>query len=160
MKQEKIKELITPNFSDSIVEIKDQTLTIEREALLPVCKFLHENKETYFDMLSCITGIDNGLEENSMEVIYTLYSIYFDYKLSLKVVLNREDPIIDSVSLIWKAAVWHERETYDLFGIQFNNHPDLRRILMPNDWQGYPLRKDYQEQESYHGIPVKWENRK
>lgn len=124
--------------------------------LLPVCKTLHEDPSTYFDMLSCVTGIDNGVETNTMEIAYNLYSIPFNLHLMLKVMLPRENPVVESVSSIWKTADWLEREVFDMYGIHFNNHPDLRRILMPADWEGYPLRKDYKHQELYRNIKVEY----
>jgi NADH-quinone oxidoreductase subunit C len=105
-------------------------------------------------MLSCLTGIDNGPEAATMEVVYNLYSIPFDHHLMIKVILPRENPEIDSVIRIWKTADWHEREIFDMYGIKFISHPDLRRILMPADWQGYPLRKDYKQQEYYRDIKL------
>ena len=107
-------------------------------------------------MLSCVTGVDNGPDVGTMEVIYNLYSIPFNHHLMIKVMLPRELPVIESVSHIWKTAEWHEREVYDLFGIKFNNHPDLRRILLPADWEGFPLRKDYKHQDYYRGIRVEY----
>lgn len=124
--------------------------------LLPVCKTLHEHPSIYFDMLSCITGIDNGVEANTMEIAYNIYSIPFNLHLMLKVMLPRENPVVESVSSIWKSADWLEREVFDMYGIIFNNHPDLRRILMPADWEGYPLRKDYKHQERYRNIKVEY----
>lgn len=116
--------------------------------------FRHEN--TYFDMLSCITGVDNGEQAATMEVVYNLYSIPFNHHLMVKVLLPREKPEIESVCHIWKTANWQEREIYDMYGIQFQNHPDLRRILMPADWEGYPLRKDYKHQAYYRDIKVEY----
>jgi NADH-quinone oxidoreductase subunit C len=107
-------------------------------------------------MLSCVTGIDNGPEAGTMEVIYNLYSIPFNRSLMLKVILPRDQAEMESVCGVWKGANWLEREVYDMFGIHFKNHPDLRRILMPADWEGYPLRKDYQHQELYRDIQVKY----
>lgn len=92
-----------------------------------------------------------------MEVIYHLYSIPHDESLAIKVVLDRQAPIVESVVDIWATANWLERETYDLLGIRFSNHPDMRRILLPNDWEGHPLRKDYEAQEAYHGLTVKYD---
>ena len=89
-------------------------------------------------------------------MLYHLYSIPHDIHLALKVELDRTKPEVDSVTEIWKTADWHEREAYDLLGIHFKNHPDLRRILLPDDWEGHPLRKDYVEQEKYHEIKVKY----
>ncbi len=138
-------------------EIKNTTplsLSIDVSALILVCEQLYKNPETYFDMLTCVTGVDNGPEGNTMEVIYQLYSIPFNHSLMLKVILPRENPEIESVTPIWKSANWLEREVFDMFGIVFKNHPDLRRILMPADWKGYPLRKDYKHEEMYRGIKI------
>ena len=132
-----------------------KALRIDPQDLVPLCCAQHQDPATYFDMLSCITGIDNG-PEAAMEVAYNLYSIPFDHHLMVKVSLNRENPSIDSISSIWRTAEWHEREVYDMFGISFNNHPDLRRILLPADWEGYPLRKDYKQQEYYRDIKVEY----
>jgi NADH-quinone oxidoreductase subunit C len=136
-------------------------LTIAKDKLVDICLELHTNSQTYFDLLSCISGIDNGPDKGTMEVIYHLYSIPFNHSLVLRVELPRskegEGAIeIPSVTTIWKTAYWHEREAYDMFGVIFKGHPDLRRILLPADWEGYPLRKDYKEQEYYHGIKVRY----
>ncbi len=131
-------------------------------AIAEVCKTLHTREKTYFDQLSCITGLDNGPEAGTMEVVYNLYSIPYNLHLSLKVELPRnnsnEEPLpeLPTVAGIWRTADWHEREVFDLLGIRFTGHPDLRRILLPADWEGYPLRKDYREQEYYHGIKVRF----
>ena len=127
---------------------------IDSSDLLLVCEQLYRNPESYFDMLSCITGVDNGSEANTMEVIYQLYSIPFNHSPMLKVVVPRENPEVESITSIWKSANWLEREVFDMFGIVFKNHPDLRRILMPADWNGYPLRKDYKHEETYRGIKI------
>jgi NADH-quinone oxidoreductase subunit C len=129
--------------------------TIAPEHIHDVCQLLHGNAATYFDHLACLSGIDNGPEAGSMEVIYTLYSIPNDTHLTLKVLLDRSKPEVDSVADIWRGANWHEREAFDLFGITFSNHPDLRRILLPADWVGYPMRKDYVEDTTYHGLTIK-----
>lgn len=131
-------------------------LVIKSEVLLSVCNQLHKNPSTYFDMLSCITGIDNGPEAGTMEVIYHLYSIPFNQSMALKVMLPRENPEVESVTTIWKSANWLEREVFDMFGIVFKNHPDLRRILLPADWKGFPLRKDYKHEEYYRGVKVEY----
>lgn len=133
-----------------------KAIVIPAKDILKVCTELHQNPETYFDMLSCLTGIDNGPQVNTMEVVYNLYSIPFNIHLMLKVVLSRENPVIDSVTSIWRTADWHEREAFDMYGITFEGHPDLRRILMPADWEGFPLRKDYVHQEYYRDVKVKY----
>ena len=159
------KELIINQFGQDIVLAEDLTalqysISIAPSHIAEVAQFLHENETCFFDLLSCITAIDNGPTANTMQVIYNLYSIVYEHSLMLKVMLPRQEadgslPKINSVSHIWKTANWHEREAFDLLGIDFVNHPDLRRILLPEDWQGHPLRKDYVEQEIYHGIQVK-----
>jgi NADH-quinone oxidoreductase subunit C len=131
------------------------TLVIHADDLLTVLNYLQQNPACYFDQLTCITGVDNGPQANTMEVIYHLYSIPFNQSLVLKVVLDRANPIVESIVAVWQSANWLEREVFDMYGIQFKNHPDLRRILMPADWQGFPLRKDYQEQDTYRGIELK-----
>ena len=131
-------------------------VSIQKEDLLGVAKNLLQNPSTYFDMLSCVTGIDNGTDAGTMEVVYNLYSIPYNHHLMIRVVLPREKPEIESVSSIWKTADWHEREIFDMYGIYFLNHPDLRRILMPADWEGHPLRKDYKHQEYYRDIKVEY----
>lgn len=131
-------------------------IEIEPQNLIQVSQFLHSNENLYFDSLSCITAIDNGIEKNTMEMVYNFYSIPNHYFFCIKVILDRNNPKIESLSSIWKTANWHEREAFDLLGISVINHPDLRRILNPQDWEGHPLRKDYQVQEYYHDIKVKY----
>lgn len=145
--------------SYEVTEITNSTplgVIIKTESLLSVCELLYKNPATYFDMLSCITGIDNGVEAGTMEVIYHLHSIPLNQSLGLKVILPRENPEVESVTTIWKSANWLEREVFDMFGINFKNHPDLRRILMPADWKGYPLRKDYKHEEYYRNIKIEY----
>ena len=152
-----IKDLLQTQFKfEAEWEEELSRLTLPAEQILPVCEFLWKNPATYFDSLSCLTAIDQGPEAGKMEVIYTLYSIPNHLTLHLRVILDRSSPTISSVSSIWRTADWHEREAFDLLGIQFSGHPDLRRILLPEDWEGHPLRKDYVEQSKYHGIQVKY----
>ncbi len=158
----KLKDLVLQQFGESAVLASDDaalqpSLTIAAERIAEVCWFLHENDQTYFDLLECLTAIDNGPSKGTMEVIYHLYSIPYEHALVLKVALTRNQsgeplPVVPSVSHVWRTADWHEREAFDLVGIAFSGHPDLRRILCAADWEGHPLRKDYQLQERYHGI--------
>ncbi len=159
--------LLKDRFGNSIVQKTEQLdglmpiLVILKDDLLKVCSFLYENPDCYYDYLACLTAIDNGTEAGTIDIIYNLYSISHEAKFCLKVVLERNNeneklPEIESVSHIWRTANWHEREAFDLMGIKFLNHPDLRRILMPADWEGYPLRKDYRLQEYYHNIKVEY----
>ncbi len=165
-----LKALLVQTFGANVIidenaQAIQPSLTIATDRIAEVCRFLHENEQTYFDLLECLTALDNGPESNTLEIIYHLYSIPYEHALVLKIVFPRNEittkaidsqlPQVPTVSHIWRTADWHEREAYDLFGICFVGHPDLRRILLPADWQGHPLRKDYTEQEKYHGIQVK-----
>ncbi|WP_134088176.1 NADH-quinone oxidoreductase subunit C [Olivibacter sp. XZL3] len=159
----KIKNILTKRFGDTCIVDEElqglqPALIVHADFLLDICKELRQNKETWFDFLSCISAIDYGPNEG-FGVVYHLASIPHKTQLTLKVKLDdlRDEsilPSIDSVSSVWRTADWHEREAYDLVGVFFNGHPDLRRILLPDDWKGYPLRRDYQDAESYHGIPI------
>ncbi len=164
-KFEQIYQHLLARFGEEIITGTDENCTpkavlVKPEAIAVVCAELHQWEETYFDQLSCLTGLDEGPEAGKMEVIYNLYSIPFNLQLTLKVSLARNNssedrvPELPSLSHIWRTADWHEREVFDLLGIHFSSHPDLRRILLPTDWQGHPLRKDYKEQAYYHGIKV------
>ena len=125
---------------------------VEAAALHAICLVLRDS--AYFDYLACLSGVDQGPEAATMEVVYHLYALVYGYGVALYVSLPRETPEVPSVSDIWRAADWHEREAYDLLGIGFTSHPDLRRILLPDDWQGHPLRKDYQTPDTYQGIKI------
>lgn len=152
-----IKTSLGEDFIEGLDEnCSPKAVVVSAEKLLQLMEFLHTDEKCYFDSLSCITGLDNGVEKATMEVIYSLYSIPYNHHLTVKVNLDRANPVLDSVTSVWKAADWHEREAYDLLGIQFEGHPDLRRILLPADWEGHPLRKDYEHQEYYRGIKVKY----
>jgi NADH-quinone oxidoreductase subunit C len=156
--------LLVSKLGESTVVKIDETATpycleVPADKIDVICQELHQNPSCYFDFLSCITGIDNGPEVGTMEVVYNLYSIPYDLKLMLRVILRRNNereslPSLPTVSHVWKTANWHEREIFDLIGINFLNHPDLRRILLPADWEGHPLRRDYKNLEIYHGIKV------
>jgi NADH-quinone oxidoreductase subunit C len=144
--------LNTPPVLDESASPK--AIKIHPNDLVKVCLSLYQNEATYFDMLSCITAIDNGPQAGTIDMAYNLYSIPYNIHLMLKTTIGRDNSSIDSLSGIWKTAIWHEREIFDMFGIVFNNHPDLRRILLPADWEGNPLRKDYKQQDYYKNIKV------
>jgi NADH-quinone oxidoreductase subunit C len=163
-----LKELIAAWFGPEIILSENQQptqpfLVIQTNRIADLGERLHNDGQTYFDFLSCLTGLDNGPEAGTMEVIYHLYSIPYDHPLCLKVIVPRNAPgeplpSVPTVSHIWRTADWHEREAYDLVGLHFAGHPDLRRILCAADWEGHPLRKDYVWQEYYHGIKVRYES--
>ena len=147
---------------ESIVSVKEELkqpqAVVKTSQLQSVARLLWETPSLYFDTLSCLTALDNGEKEGTIEIIYHLYSIPYEHAFIMKVIVPRGEgknlPQVPSLCGIWKTANWHEREAFDMYGIQFTGHPDLRRILLPSDWEGYPLRKDYKEQETYHGIKV------
>ncbi|GAB3690056.1 hypothetical protein GCM10027592_07070 [Spirosoma flavus] len=158
-----IADLLTTQFGADL-QVNTQNfqpfLIVPAERLVAVCQFLRDDKRLFFDLLSCVTGIDNGPDANTMEVVYNFTSIPYEHNLMLKVMVPRSTgsnrlPSVPSVAHIWRTADWHEREAFDLVGIQFENHPDLRRILLPTDWVGHPLRVDYQEADQYHGTKTK-----
>lgn len=156
-----IKKLLVEKFGEGVIVSENTVmvqpqLTVSAERILEICQFLRDTDGLFFDYLSCLTGIDNGPEKGSMEVIYHLYSIPYNHSFIIKIETERSKPSVSSVSSIWRTADWHEREAYDMLGINFIGHPDLRRILLPADWEGFPLRRDYEEQEYYHGIKVKY----
>jgi NADH-quinone oxidoreductase subunit C len=128
-------------------------VVVDGAQLLEVCRFLKETPELSFDYLACQSGADDTVNFWS---IYHLYSVAKNHRAVLKVKLPRDDSAsVASVCAIWPAANWHERETFDMYGIRFEGHPDHRRILLPEDWPGYPLRKDYDFPDHYQGIPLK-----
>lgn len=127
------------DFKDTLGEV---TATIQREAIANVCLTL-KNKHG-FNLLADICGADRGPEEDPrFEVNYHLFSTTHFSRLRLKVLLSEDEPDLPTVVGVWKTANWHERETFDLFGVIFDGHPDLRRILLPSDFDGHALRKDY-----------------
>jgi len=117
------------------------TLEIAPAKIASVCGFLKYDQA--FVRLSTVTAVDRFPAEPRFEVVYHLHSIEHNQRIRLKCRLAGENPAIESVTSVWRGADWYEREVFDLFGISFSNHPDLRRIMMPDDWEGHPLRKDY-----------------
>jgi NADH-quinone oxidoreductase subunit C len=120
------------------------TIVVPREHIQAVCSFLKTAPGLEFNFLADLCGADRGPEEEPrFEVNYHLFSTTRHHRLRLKVVLGEEDAHVQTVTSIWRTANWHERETFDLFGVIFDDHPDLRRILLPDDWEGHALRKDF-----------------
>ena len=115
------------------------------------CQYLKHDPDLAFDALGNLSGVDYP-KENAIQVVYHLYSYRHRHSIVLKVNANRDGPVVQSVTRVWRAANWLEREVFDLLGVEFDGHPDLRRLLMPEDWPGHPLRKDFVEPEEYHGI--------
>jgi NADH-quinone oxidoreductase subunit C len=117
------------------------TLVVSREHWLPLAELLKEEPKLSFDYLRNLAGVDY---QTHIEVVYQFYSFQHDHHIAVRVKTDREESKVPSVAQLWKAADWNEREAYDLLGIHFENHPNLKRILMPDDWVGHPLRKDYE----------------
>ncbi|MFZ1322890.1 MAG: NADH-quinone oxidoreductase subunit C [Ignavibacteria bacterium] len=147
MNNDKLKELLISKLPDAeFPEGESQFLNviIKPEELHSLCEFLKNNPDTNFDYLFCLTALDYPTH---LFTVYHMTSSQSTISLVVKVKIeDKETPSVDSVCDIWKTAEFHEREVYDLFGIKFNNHPDLRRILLEDNWEGYPLRKDYTDE--------------
>lgn len=139
---EKLREKNSEWISEIVDAHGEVTVFLPREAIVEVCCTLRD--ENGFDMLADLCGCDRGPEEDPrFEVNYHLFSTTHFQRLRLKVLLSEEDPMVSTVTHVWRTADWHERETFDLFGIVFDGHNDLRRILLPSDFDGHALRKDY-----------------
>ena len=125
---------------------------VTASAIAKVCQWLNEQSDIAMTELMCLSATD---DTETLGVVYHLHSMANKHRIALKVELSdRENPHVPTVSHIWGTADWHEREAYDMMGIVFDDHPDLRRILCPDDWEGWPLRKDYKVQETYRGLTV------
>jgi len=146
MEKKKILEDLQEKFKGSIREISsqfgDEFIIIERDSLLEVVKFLKDNPYD-FAMLLDLTCVDYLGQNERFQMVYHLFSLTNNLRLRIKVPLPEKDPSIDSLTSTWKNANWLEREVYDMFGIQFKDHPDLKRIFMYDGFEGHPLRKDY-----------------
>ena len=132
-------------------ERNEPTLFIAPDQLVAVCRYLKGDQQ--FNRLSGITAVDWYPADPRFEVVYLLHSLPKNQRLRLKVRVNDSEEV-DTVTVVWQAANWYEREVFDMFGIRFRNHPDLRRILNPADWEGHPLRKDY----PVHGYKYSYQN--
>ncbi len=157
MTPQEITEKLKAKFGDAITDAKlegvvDPFIKIKAESLKDVALFLRDDSDLQFDYLMCLSGVDFG--KGVIGVVYNFASMSKKHKITIKVEVTREKPEIPSVESIWRTADWHEREAYDLVGVIFTGHPDLRRILLPNDWEGHPLRKDYKVPEYYQGMKV------
>ena len=135
--------------------VKDGAFLLKSGSLVDVMRSLRDDEG--FDCLSNLSGVDYK-DQGYVQVVYHLYSYKSRESLVLKANADREKCELPSVAPVWNSADWMEREVYDLLGVKFSGHPDLRRILMPEDWVGHPLRKDFVEPEEYHGINTRRES--
>ena len=140
---QRLREFTPDAIEDAQTFRGELTLVIRRNSLLRVCEYLRDAPGVTFKCLSDLTAVDRYPNEPRFEVVYHLLSLDTADRLRLKARVPSENPEIDSVCPVWPAANAYEREVFDLFGIRFLGHPDLRRILLPEDWEGHPLRKDY-----------------
>ena len=144
----------SPNAISEVIEFRGETtIVVPRNVVRQVAERCRGDKELQFNLLSDATSVDRYPLEPRFEVNYHLVSIPRPARLRLQVRLSSDDPTMDSLVPVWPGANWMEREIFDLMGIRFNGHPDLRRVLMPDDWEGHPLRKDYPV-EGYRDIPT------
>ena len=166
---DRLRQRFGDQITGSNLDAIDPWIEVAPEALVDVCTYLRDEPDLRFNYLNCITGVDyfepdpkkaaKVAWQPHLEVVYHLWSLPNKVSLVLKVMLPRwkdgqegEIPEVPTVSHVWRTADWHEREVYDLSGVRFVGHPNLRRILCPEDWVGYPLRKDYEMPLEYHGI--------
>jgi NADH-quinone oxidoreductase subunit C len=133
-----------PQAVTEVLEFRgERTLLVPRSHLRRAAELLAGNPELGFNFLSDITGMDRFPIEPRFELNYHMLSLAHRTTLRLRVRVHGSDPVVPSVTTVWTTANWHEREVFDMFGVRFEGHPDLRRILMPDDWEGHPMRKDY-----------------
>jgi NADH-quinone oxidoreductase subunit C len=164
-----LREKFGPKVVRLVSENVDPWIEILPEAITEIGQFLRDDPKLAFDYLNCISAVDYPPAEAQktgtaprIELLYHLTSMSWGHRVVLKVLLPRwkdgiegQLPEVPSVSSIWPAGNWHEREIFDLMGVRFLGHPDLRRILCPDDWEGHPLRKDYKMPDEYRGIPLR-----
>lgn len=142
-----ILDKLKAHFGESNIvasEFRDElTVVVPKERIVEICRFLKEDPELNFDLLADVFGIDMNTPEKRFGVIYNMFSLSNKHRLRLKTFTEEDDPKVPTVTGIWGTANWHERETYDMFGIIFEGHPDLRRVYMPEEFEHHPLRKDF-----------------
>lgn len=156
MDTNQIFDILKETYEDDIIGItneppSDPFIEVNPQKIVDIAVELRDKPGFEFDYLMCLSAMDNG---DSYGVVYHLCSTSLLQKVVLKVKLDKENPVIPTVEKVWRTADWHEREAWDMMGINFEGHHNLIRILCPYDWEGFPLRKDYKEPEEYHGMKV------
>ncbi len=153
-----VVEKLKVQFPNSVLDVKEfrdeTTVHIKKEDIVAVCQFLCDDESTQFNYCSDVCGADAYTPENRFEVIYNLYSLSLQHRIRLKVFVDESDLHCPSVTSVWAGADWPERETYDMFGIIFDGHNDLRRMYMPEDFEYFPLRKDFPMMGIPDSIPL------
>ncbi|AFN73402.1 NADH dehydrogenase subunit C [Melioribacter roseus P3M-2] len=147
MDQKNITEKIKAKFEESVFEITefrgDVSITVDPNKIVEIAGFLKNDEDLQFVMCKDVTAIDWATRKNRFTVVYHVYSFKNNFNLRIKANISEEPPAIDSVTPVWRSANWYERETYDMYGINFRNHPDLRRMYMPEGFEYHPLRKEF-----------------
>jgi NADH-quinone oxidoreductase subunit C len=161
MTTNEIHERLTAKFGDAVGPLSEPKLdpfcVVKADRIAEIARYLKTTPGIELDFCEDVAGVD-WPKRNVIEVVYHLFSYNHRHGIVLKVEADRAAPVVPSVEGVWKAANWMEREIYDLLGVTFTGHPDLRRILLPDDWEGHPLRKDWQEKGGYHGVTNTREN--
>ena len=156
MTAQEITNALKEKFGDAILETKLEVmqpwLSIAPNRMKDIALFLRDDPSMQFDYMMCLSGVDYN--DGRLGIVYHLFSMVHRHKIVLKAFCTKDNAHVQSVSSVWGTANWHEREVFDMYGIIIDEHPDLRRILMPNDWEGHPLRKDYKVPEYYNGMKV------
>ena len=142
-----IIEKLKARFGEQNLQISEfrneLTIVVPKDRIVEICRFLKEDPELKFDLLADLCGIDMNTQEQRFGVIYNLFSLTNKIRLRLKTFTGEDDPKVPTVTGVWGTANWHERETFDMFGIVFVGHPDLRRVYLPEEFEHHPLRKDF-----------------
>lgn len=156
MTPQQITETIQAKFGDKILAAfpadKHPRVHVDASTWRELAQFLYSDPQLRLDWLADLAGVDYAAD-GKLCVVYDLWSYDLNHSFAVKVFCPRDNPHVPTVCDLWRAADWHEREAFDLLGIIFDGHPDLRRILLSEDWEGFPLRKDYVFPREYHGIP-------
>ena len=158
MTEQEIYADLSKKFGDKVIEFMEEgtlnpTVVVDAAAIAKIVTYLKDDERFQFDSLMNLAGHDGDVEAD-LSVIYHLVSTELKHYITLKVFTSRVEPKVASVAVIYRTANWHEREAFDLYGINFEGHPDLKRILLEDDWEGYPLRKDYVPAEFYRGLRI------
>jgi NADH-quinone oxidoreductase subunit C len=159
MKPQEIFDLLKKEFADSVIELTEDPTTdafikVDPAKILDIALSLRDNEQLCFDYLTNLGGFDAGEE---LGIVYNLYSLEKKHRITIKAMVPKVNPKIHTVERVWRSADWNEREAWDMFGIEFEEHHNLIRILCPYDWEGFPLRKDYVTPQEYHGMKIPYD---